>query len=250
LFSGIVGKDAIQFNALLLSKRYDMRGVGLQAVSRQDLQNHAATIANIQDQIYSPLYDSATFTSNSTTSISFFTTPRGQGTTTAPGASGAKSYADTNLQLAGQLALGNRFYCTGIEFQIFPGINPGRGGIASAAAAYFVNDLYTLSKSGYVQFTIQNRDYLIDSPLINFPPVNRLAGFASASDATTAAASLYSEIGYASVAGAAYNIVPVYIEPTQAFSLNVFWPAPITMPSSTNARIFARLRGRLIRNAQ
>lgn len=237
-------------------------GVGLTAVNKADLKAHRATIANIQDQIYSPLYDSGVYTSASTTSLQFFTVPRGQGTTSAIGATGSKSYADTNLQLAGQLALGNRFYCTGIEFQIFPMVsasptvqlNPARGTVAESATVtgQYVNTIALLSQTAYIQFTIQNRDYLIDANLLNFPPVNRLAGFSSQADASTAGGtSQYSEIGYASVAGAAYNIVPVYIEPTQAFSLTAFWPSAVTLPTGVAAaRIFCRLRGRLIRNAQ
>lgn len=227
-----------------------MASVGLPGITKRDLAAHRSTLANIQDQIYSPLYDSGTFTSNSTTSMSFFAVPRGQGTTTAPGGTGTKTYADTNLQLAGQLALGNRFYCTGIEFQIFPGINPGRGAVADSTAGNFTNDIYTLSKQGYVQFTIQNRDYCIDGPLLNFPSANRLTGFAAAATNLTTGAATYSEIEYGAVAGALYNIVPLYIEATQAFSVNVYWANTVTLPSAANARIFCRLRGRLIRNAQ
>lgn len=224
--------------------------IGLPSVRKKQLRQHRTSLPNIQDQIYSPLYDSGTYTSGTTTSMQFFSVPRGQGTTTAPGATGTKSYADTNLQLAGQLALGNRFYCTGIEFQIFPGVNPGRGAVADSTAGNFTNDVYLLAKSAYLQFTIQNRDYLIDGPLLNFPPVNRLSGFAAAATNLTTGAATYSEVEYASISGAPYNIVPVYIEATQAFTLTVFWPAAVTLASAQNARIFCRLRGRLIRNAQ
>ena len=224
----------------------NFNGIGLPNLTKRDLTTHRSSLANIQDQIYSPLYDSGNYTSGTTTSIAFFSVPRGQGTTTAPGATGTKTYADTNLQLAGQLALGNRFYATGIEFQIFPGVDPGRTGTTTADGA-FVNDIYRLSKSAYVQLTIQNRDYCIDGPLLNFPPVNRLSGFATN---ITTASSTTAQIEYASASGAPYNIVPIYIEATQAFSVNVYWPAAVTLLSTATARIFCRLRGRLIRNAQ
>lgn len=222
---------------------------GLRTTSKSQLRAHR-TFQNGVDEIYAPLYDSATYTSGTTTTMSFFVTPRGQGTTTAPGASGPKSYADTNLQLAGQLALGNRFYATGLEFQIFPGINPGRGGVADSTAGNFANDIYLLSKAAFAQFTIQNRDYVIDGPLLNFPSVNRLGGFASSATNTTAAATLYSEIGYAAISGQPYALIPLYIEATQAFSMTLQFPAAVTLASATNARIFCRLRGRLIRNVQ
>lgn len=223
---------------------------GLKRITGQDLAQHRVTVPGAQDEIYSPLYDSATYTSGTTTQIAFFSLPIGQGTTTAPGGAGPKTEADTNLTNAGLLPKGNKFYCTGLEFLIFPGVNPGRGGVADATAGQFSNDIYLFSKSAWVRFRIQNRDYVIDGPLINFPPVGRLGGFAAAATNLTTGAATYSEIEYASIAGPPYNIVPTYILDNQYFSLTVFWPAAVTTFSTTNARMFARLRGRLIRDAQ
>lgn len=223
---------------------------GLKRITGADLAQHRVTVPGAQDEIYNPLYDSATYTSATTTQIAFFSLPIGQGTTTAPGGAGPKTEADTNLTNAGLLPKGNKFYCTGVEFQIFPGISPGRGAVADNTAGQFVNDIYLLSKSAWVRFRIQNRDYVVDGPLINFPPCGRLAGFTGSATNMTTGASTYSEIGYASIAGPPYNIVPTYILDNQYFSLTVFWPAAVTTASTTNPRIFARLRGRLIRDAQ
>jgi hypothetical protein len=225
-------------------------GPGLQQVTQQQLNQHVARVASGQDEIYSPLYDSATYVSATTTSINFFSLPIGQGTTTAPGGAGPKTLADTNLQTASQLPLGNKFYMTGIEFQFFPGVNPGRGAVADATAGQFVNDIYLMAKSGVVNLRIQNRDFATDGPLLNFPPVARLGGFAGLSTNLTTGAATFSEVAYASVAGSPYNIVGLTLESTQAFALTITWPAAITMASATNMRIFARLRGRLIRNIQ
>lgn len=222
---------------------------GLKAVSKRGLRR-GMTRTPLLDQIYAPLYDSATYTSGTTTTLSFFVTPKGQGTTTAPGATGSKSLADTNLQLAGQLATGNRFYCTGIEFQIFPGVNPGRGAVADSTAGFFVNDIYLLSKAAFVTLTIQNRNYIEDGPLLNFPSDTRLGGFTGSSTNLTTGAATYSEVSYAAVQGKPYSIVPLYIEATQAFSVTVTFPAAVTLASASNPRVFCRLRGRLIRNVQ
>lgn len=223
---------------------------GLQQITQGDLNRHVARVASGKDEIYSPLYDSATYTSGTTTNLAFFALQVGQGTTSAPGASGPKSLADTNMQVSNSLPLGNSFYMTGIEFLIFPGVNPGRGGVADATAGAFVNDVYLLAKSGVVNLRVQNRDFATDGPLINFPPVARLGGFSAAATNLTAGAATYAEVAYASIAGNPYNIVPLTLESTQAFSLTVTWPAAVTLFSATNARIFARLRGRLIRNIQ
>jgi hypothetical protein len=50
--------------------------------------------------------------------------------------------------------------------------------------------------------------------------------------------------------GAAYNIVPTYIEATQAFGVQLIWPNLIPLPSAVIGRIGVRLVGDLIRDAQ
>ena len=225
-------------------------GVGLDNLTRRDLASHRVTVPNMQDAIYAPLYDSATYLAAGQLSLTFFALPIGQGTTSAPGASGAKTEADTNLTNAGLLPKGNRFYCTGLEFQFYPGSNPGRGAAADSTAGFNWNDVYAVAKSGWVRFRIQNRDYILDGPLLNFPPVTRLAGAASVTSTLTAGASTMGQIDYASFAGMPYNIVPTFIEANQAFTVQVFWPALVALPSAAAGRLFVRLRGRLIRDAQ
>lgn len=223
---------------------------GLNRLTRGDLVDHRVTVPGTQDEIFSPLYDSATYAAAGQTQLTFFALPIGQGTTTAPGAIGAKTEADTNLTNAGLLPKGNRFYCTGLEFQFYPGNNPGFGAGADANLGRNWNDVYAAAKSGWVRFRIQNRDYILDGPIGNFPPVTRLAGVASLTSTLTAGAATAAEVDYAQFAGMPYNIVPVYIESNQAFTVQINWPAAVPLPSTTAARIFCRLRGRLIRDAQ
>jgi hypothetical protein len=224
--------------------------VGLQRLSRGDLASHRVTVPGTQDEIYSPLYDSVTYAAVGQTQLTFFALPIGQGTTSAPGAAGTKTEADTNLTNAGLLPKGNRFYCTGIEFQFYPGSNPGRGAAADNTVGFNWNDMYAVAKSGWVRFRIQNRDYLLDGPLINFPPVTRLSGMAAITRTLTAGASTLDQVDYCSLAGMPYNIVPVFIESNQAFTVQVNWPAAVALPSAVAGRLFCRLRGRMIRDAQ
>jgi len=137
-----------------------------------------------------------------------------------------------------------------VEFTLWPGSNPGRGAVADSTAGFNWNDVNAVAKSGVVRFRIQNRDYVLDSPIGNFPSVTRLAGVAAMSTNLTTGAATFSEIDYASFAGMPYNIVPVYIESNQAFSIQLTWPALVALPSAAAGRIFCRLRGRLIRDAQ
>lgn len=223
---------------------------GLNQTSRRELAAHRVTVPGTQDEIYSPLYDSAAYPAAGTNQITFFALPIGQGVTTAPGAAGAKTEADTNITNAGLLPKGNRFYCTGLEFQFFPGSNPGRGGAADVTAGFNWNDVYAWAKAGWVRFRIQNRDYILDGPTINFPPVTRLAGAFSITSTLTAGAATMAQIDYASLAGMPYNLVPVFIESNQAFAVILNYPALVALPSAVPARVFCRLRGRLIRDAQ
>lgn len=221
--------------------------VGLPRITGQNLAAHRVTVPGMQDEIYSPLYDSAAYGANGQTSLNFFTTPIGQGTTSAPGATGVKTEADTNMLNAGLLAKGNRFYCTGIEFNFIPGSEPGNTGVL-ATTGQNVNDVNAVARSGWVRFRIQNRDYVLDGPLGVFPPLNRLA--VASTPASVVTATTIVQTDYAAMAGAPYNIVPVFIESNQSFSVQIFWPAAVALPSTVAGRIFCRLRGRLIRDAQ
>src|SRR5271168_2256288 len=223
---------------------------GLTATTKAALAQHMARIPGTQDEIYAPLYDSIVYPAAGSNQLTFFALPIGQGVTSAPGGAGAKTENDTNLTNAGLLPLGNRFYCTGIEVIFQPGNNPGFGATADAQIGRFWNDVYAFAKGGWLRLRIQNRDYILDGPLLNFPAVTRLAGVGAVTSTLTAGAATAGEIDYASLAGMPYNLVPVFIESNQSFQLSLNWVAVVPTPSTVAARLFVRLRGRLIRAAQ
>jgi hypothetical protein len=204
----------------------------------------------MQDEIYSPLYDSILYPTAGQLQFNFFSLPIGQGVTSAPGATGVKTEADTNMTNSGLLPKGNSFYCTGIEFNLLPYGVPGNTG-ALATTGQFLNDVYNVSRNGWFRFRIQNRDYALDAPIGVAPPINRLAVASTPASVVTATTIVQSD--YASMAGAPYNINPVLIESNQGFSVQVNFPAlvPITLgAAATPTRFTCRLRGRLIRDAQ
>jgi hypothetical protein len=221
--------------------------LGRPILTQDKLNAHLTQLGDIQDVIWAPLYDANTYGSSGVLTLSFFALPQGQGTTSAPSATGTKTLADTNLQAAGQLTKGNAFYCTGKELVFFPGVNPGTNQ-AFTLSGNFINDTYVLGKSGVVTLTIgSNRTYIQDGPLNMFPPATRLA-MASAlgfGGVTTAV-----EVTYAAWSGEQYSITPVYIEATLGFQVVLTWPALVPLPSTVNGRLFSRLRGYLNRNAQ
>jgi len=122
-------------------------------LTREQLQQHQSYLSDM-DVIWDPLYDFSAYTATTGhTQLTFFSTPVGQGTTSAPGsATGNKTLADTNMETANQLGKGNQFYMTGVEVLFFPGVDPGRADIASADVGEFVDDVYYVAKSGVLTF--------------------------------------------------------------------------------------------------
>lgn len=249
--AGLAGiRAATEFEDSYEHKGALAQAAGLTTTTKAALSAHMARVPGTQDEIYAPLYDSQTYPAAGSTQLTFFALPIGQGVTSAPGGTGAKTENDTNLTNAGLLPLGNRFYMTGIEVMFYPGNNPGFGATADAQLGRNWNDTYAFAKSGWLRFRVQNRDYILDAPMINFPPVTRLAGVASVTSTLTAGAATAGEIDYASLAGMPYNLVPVFLESNQSFTLTLNWIAAVPTPSTVAARVFVRLRGRLIRDAQ
>lgn len=219
----------------------------LNRITRGDIAAHRVTVPGTQDEIYSPLYDSILYPTAGLLQFNFFSLPIGQGVTSAAGAAGVKTEADTNMTNSGLLPKGNAFYCTGIEFNLIPGALPGNTG-ALATTGQNLNDVYTVGRNGWFRFRIQNRDYALDAPIAVAPPLNRLA--VSSTPASVVTATTIVQADYASWAGAPYNIVPVWIESNQGFSVQVNFPALVPVTSNTTTRFTCRLRGRLIRDAQ
>lgn len=225
-------------------------GLGRPILTQDELNAHRTALA-AQDVIYAPLFDSSAYGTAGQNQIVLFTSPLGQGTTTAPGATGSKTLADTNMTAAGQLTKGNEFFMVGQELMLFPGEAPEIAGAASAPTVVngFLNDTYNIGKSGVLTLQIgSNRAYIQDGPLMIFPPSARLAVQAAVGGGATGGTQSIINNVYAAWAGEPYAITPVYIEATQGFQETLQWPANVT--AIATARLFSRLRGYLIRNAQ
>jgi hypothetical protein len=71
-------------------------------------------VKGLTDLITQPLWDTATAAAAGQTQLTYFSLPVGQGTTAFVGA-GAKTFADTNMDLAGQLPSGFAFQVNGFR---------------------------------------------------------------------------------------------------------------------------------------
>lgn len=202
-----------------------------------------------QEAIWQPLYDFQAYAAAGQTQLSFFSNPIGQGTTSHPGSTGPKTKADTNMTNAGLLPNPQRFYCIGIEVVFFPG-NAVNGSGAITTSGLNWQDVWSVAKSGYLNFQIGSKDYVTDGPLGLFPQSSRLSGAAAMADATTAAAALHSQIDYAAFSGMPYEISPFWIPSNQNFSVTLNWPNAVALPSTVAGRIGVRLNGFLYRLSQ
>lgn len=245
---GLFALALMLFHPLAGSGIIAMMGLGRPILTQGDLDQHRTALST-QDIIYAPIFDSAAYPSAGTTQIVFFTSPIGQGTTTAPGATGSKTLADTNMTAAGQLTKGNEFFMIGQELMLFPGESPEVNLGAGATVNGFVNDTWVVGKSGFLTLQIgSNRNYIQDGPCMIFPPAARLAVASGIGGTSTAGTQSVLTTNYAAWTGEPYAITPVYIEATQGFQESVLWPTAVT--AQATARLFSRLRGYLIRNAQ
>lgn len=234
-----------------------MSAQGRPVLSKAQINAHVSSL-DTQDVIWGPLYDFQSYGTQGGTQFTFFTAPIGSGTTSAPGANGTKTIADTNLRAAGQLTKGNAFFMTGFEVLLFPGaastFGPGEGAVTEAKTGQFCNDIYAIGKAGTAVLTVgSDRKYIEDGPLNMFPPVTRLAlaaALATTFNATAASTATLDQVDYAAWSGEPYTIVPIYIDSNQGFQVQLNFPTAVAPPSAIAPRIGVRLRGYLIRNAQ
>jgi hypothetical protein len=211
--------------------------------SLQDIQQFNVNRVGQYEAVRQTLYDFQTYANaGTTTSYTFFQVPKGQS---------AKTLADTNLTLAGTLAAPINFFVQSIEVVVFPGVNPATE-VATNAISNFTNDIYVLSKAGFLDFFIGSKSYLQEAPLGKFPPKTHLHGWSAISQSDSTASTLArGSIEYAAFGGRPYFIDPgILLAPTQNFSVTLNFPTTTALPSAADARIGVVLDGILYRLSQ
>ena len=224
------------------------------------IASHTVGVPGTKDVIWGPLYDALAYPSAGQAAFTFFATPQGQGTSSAPGAGAvAKTAFDTNVINNNQLPLGQEFYAVGSETCFFPGVTNSTTTTSAFAVEptvnqastinNFINDVYNVGNGGLKVLTVgTDRKYINDGPLNMFPPATRLAGF-TAIAGTGATTTTSASTQYAVWSGEPYTLVPIYIQSTQQFTLAITFAALIPTPSTNIGRLIERLRGYLIRQA-
>lgn len=205
------------------------RGLNVKSPQRAFSQNRV-NIPGMSEAIWQPLYDYQTLAAAGAATQRFFIDP--VGTT-------GKTLADTNMELAGQIPKGQAFLITGIQVELYPGVNIN----TQAATATFADDIYQVYQDGLLVLQIGSKDFVTQGNLMKFAPVNRLA-VGAATDGNAAA----NNVLYASAVGREFAIKDLVLESNQNFSVELRELA--ALPSGADARIGVTLNGFLYRNAQ
>jgi hypothetical protein len=214
-------------------------------------EKYGINVASVDDISWYPITDHLAYPAAGTLVLNFFANGVGQGATSAlNAAAGPKTFADTNLENNGSLPYPERALVVAIGIAITPGVLPAAGGVLQATAGQFVNDVYQIGRTGYLFWKVGQKQVIIDTPVHKFGNGEGVDVAAAFSDATTAAASLFSQVDYAKLSGSAYPIVPVALPSNQNFPLTLNWPALVPTPSTTVARIGVTLYGYRVRLAQ
>lgn len=204
--------------------------------SLAELQRYNVNRPDQVEAIRQSLWDTQTYLDNSTTQLQFFQIPNGQS---------SKTLADTNMEAAGSLPAPKSFLIETVELFFFPQ-NTIASDSTTIAASKNLNDLYQLTKAGWLDLFIGSKSYLQEGPLMKFPPRSGIGGIQVGADST---ANTGVRVDYATLGGPVYELdPPILLVPTQNFKITLTWASAIDI--GANCTIVCNLGGILFRNSQ
>lgn len=226
------------------------------------LNNFKVNRPNQPEVVRQRMYDFQLYPTAGQALMTFFSNPIGQGITSALGAAvgSAKTYADTNMEVSGQLARPKSYLLESIEIVFEPGASGAASTFTAVTPNQFVAvaanaqlaqlaDVNTVRQSGWLELYIGSKTYLYEAPLGTFPPKVRLemdAAIASNSATTAEVAAVAAKWG-----GRPYYMdPPLTLETLQNFAIYLKWPGAVATPSTFNARIGVVFDGVLFRLSQ
>lgn len=195
-------------------------------------RNFGVNVANVVEAIRQPLFDTLTYAAAGQTSLTFFSTPIGQG---------GKTKVDTNLTNAGMLPAPQNFLITAIHLDFKPNAAQTPGSLLEGGL--IIDDTYTFGTNGLLEVQVGSKVQLSDGPLSVFPPRTSMdVAIATTVAATTA--------GYGQWKGMVYDITPILVPWGQNFNVALTWNALVPLPSTLAATVRCTLDGYLYRLAQ
>ncbi len=227
-----------------------------------DFNSRRVTNAAQSEIIRQRFYDYQLYPTAGSTQLTFFSSPVGQGLTSAVGGTPGtpKTLWDTNLELGGTLPSGKAFMVESIEVFFMPGsvstantftlIKPLEfNATAAATVAGQLADVNSFYNSGMLEFNVLSKNYLRETPLIAFPPKTSFnLDAAISSNSATTAVNLAQNMR---ASGRPYYISPeIALQPAVNFEVVLRWPAAVATPSGFNARVGVILDGYFMRASQ
>ncbi len=188
--------------------------------------------AELPEDLWQPLYDRVNYPNVGATSLSFFSTPRGQSATliTGVGAAAAKikDFRDTNMENANVVPT-KMFKFMGVSLGL---INQVPGAVANGA------DRDRLRYNAYFKFRIVDKD-LLYLPLIAIPEVNPLVvGSTTATNST-----ILSAIGGGGTPMYKFPI-PITLNPYENFTVEIDLSAAVALADATSSMdVYVILQG-------
>jgi hypothetical protein len=234
------------------------------APSLSDALNYSVNKPGAAEVIGQSLYDLQIYATAGATQLNFFQNPVGQGLSASPGnANNPKTFADTNMNLAGSLPSPQMFLVTNIQITFEPGsvatantFTPQRPysfvavpTAAVPASAGAANDVSAIIESGELEFIVGSKTFLREAKLNRFPPKARtevLSSLATNSATTGSLATVWAQ-----AFGEPYPIdPPILIPSNQNFVIRLNFPVAIATPSGFNGRLGVFLDGYQYRAVQ
>lgn len=189
--------------------------------------------------ITQPIRDYQDYPATGFRSLAFFQQQAGSAGTTPE---------NQNMPGAGQFPRGQMFLLEGLEVDFKPAGNPFSVSVADAAVPDITNDLWRVTRSGYLTMSISTRPYLNVGPLSQFPPSFRVNGAFALADTTTAAADRVSAVQVPYDQGENFQMIPYLLEETVNFVVTLNYDTPVTV--ATAGLIGVNMNGSLIRRNQ
>lgn len=186
------------------------------------------TVSDFLDVIVEPRYDTNTILAAGALSLSYFVQPVGQGATNFGAATVAKTLADTNMELAGQLPSGYNFVILGFR--------------AQPAFKLTQADATLWSAGAWFTFTIGSKPYL-RVPLDTIPAGMGPQGFFTQAAAATASLAAH---GWPHLSNAfTIGRKPLELQQTQNFNVTLNWTTIQPVTTTVNGQAAAGLPVRI-----
>lgn len=203
------------------------------------------------EAITNTLYDSLAYAAAGANTLSFFTTPIGQGVGFG---GGVKTLSDTNMNNPGSLPANQEFLITSLEVMFNPTTPTVAAQMPAAfgaqAAALILNDSYIFYRAGNLTLTIGSKAYCQEAPLMKFPPKAYFELHAAFSDATTPGATMQQRAAFGTARGRPYLLkAPLRLVSNQNFSVVLAWPEGLQAITNP-ARVTVSLDGIFYRRSQ